>query len=538
MKLAQETEHAARRLAEIKELKERILEVEDQRSTFQFEINRLQKRVAELNGTEATYQDLAERTNEEFKRVLHDTKLSHVKDMEEARYKHAVEVKAIQQKLQASEKELLRVKLLLEKEEAKNILRTRMDEVSFKRPNRDNECQTEALDNGLFDKRDGWILPISKNAVARNHWRRALNFAHCSSCKGIGKYILVVARTMKEINRGPDLLPDPSGMTHFEYKWVLPDVYLRFLSNLPKTVEAFNPRSLQWIIRIVTYLFNHKYTIDRQDSSYGYNMQPISEYLIEMFLLKLETRTDAEIGMYRLLVTLREYFKRHPMLLVFARFLGIVDETTVEEKYNMRKEELLKEQALKRKRESELQVLKPRLRNKIKDELKEEMAAQEERELRESINSHFVRFVTISYKKLDLDVLGIYLYARKCILFDNYSGVYAAGIKAIKAKSKMLLHYSHMLIGNIATENGLESSATELTDAANTHIFNVFPRDIPMHMCISDGCTNWVPIDRAVRVLRVLTEHLPPEDMMAIYHSLETNARFLFPDGSLSLPEG
>lgn len=296
MKLAQETEHTARRLAEIKELKARILEVEDQRSTFQFEISRLQKRVAEMNGTEAVYQDLAVRANDEFKRLMYETKLNHVKELENARYHHAIETKDLQQKLQASEKETMRVKLLLEKEEAKHVLRTKLDEVTFKRPNRDNECQTEALDCGLFDKRDGWVLPISKNAVARNHWRRALNFAHCSSCKGIGKYILTVAKTLKAINRGPDLLPDPSGMKNFDHKWSLPDVYLRFLSNLPKTVEACNPRSLQWIIRIVTYLFNHKYTVDRQDSSYGYNMQPITEYLIEMFLLKLETRTDAELG--------------------------------------------------------------------------------------------------------------------------------------------------------------------------------------------------------------------------------------------------
>lgn len=52
----------------------------------------------------------------------------------------------------------------------------------------DEETQTDIDDFGVFDKQDGWVLPISGTVAVRNRWRRAMKFAGCPNCKGIGTF--------------------------------------------------------------------------------------------------------------------------------------------------------------------------------------------------------------------------------------------------------------------------------------------------------------------------------------------------------------
>ncbi len=125
-------------------------------------------------------------------------------------------------------------------------------------------------------------------------------------------------------------------------------------------------------------------------------------------------------------------------------------------------------------------------------------------------------------------MLTIYLYARQCCLFNNYTGVYSKQISQAKHKSLLLAMAQNSLMG------GANPSAHSLDD----HIYAVSLKDIPDHLCVGEHCVNWIPLDRAVRVLRVFVSFLSPQQSMAVYHSFENHAVFLFPDGRLDLPEG
>lgn len=235
------------------------------------------------------------------------------------------------------------------------------------------------------------------------------------------------------------------------------------------------------------------------------------------------------------------------MLMCFARFLGIVDTPSAEEIAIFTREQTLNEQALKRKRESEVAELKPRLRAKILQHIqheKEMLRAQNQHS-----NSQFESFIVNNYKSLDLSILSIYLYARHCLLFDNYDGVYVRELRAAKQTSLLLATAQSALMGG---RNTPKQSMTDLhaSDASprpvdgksdpktENQIYTIPASDIPTHLCIGENCVNYIPLDRAVRVIRVFTSFLSPQQLMAVYHSFENHAVFLFPDGRLDLPEG
>jgi hypothetical protein len=54
----------------------------------------------------------------------------------------------------------------------------------------DAETQTEVDDFGVWDKQRGWCLPITGTALSRNAWRRAIQYASCPSCRGVGRSLL------------------------------------------------------------------------------------------------------------------------------------------------------------------------------------------------------------------------------------------------------------------------------------------------------------------------------------------------------------
>ena len=47
------------------------------------------------------------------------------------------------------------------------------------------DTQTEVDEFGVWDKQDGWVLPVTGTVVARARWKKSLKFAHCPSCKGM-----------------------------------------------------------------------------------------------------------------------------------------------------------------------------------------------------------------------------------------------------------------------------------------------------------------------------------------------------------------
>jgi hypothetical protein len=65
------------------------------------------------------------------------------------------------------------------------------------------------------------------------------------------------------------------------------------------------------------------------------------------------------------------------------------------------------------------------------------------------------------------------------------------------------------------------------------------PRDpVPLHLCVGDKSQHWVPMDRAVNVVRQLLSFLPGEEMTKVYRAMEFNTMFLMENGTLDLPEG
>ncbi len=88
--------------------------------------------------------------------------------------------------------------------------------------------------------------------------------------------------------------------------------------------------------------------------------------------------------------------------MVFARFLSIVDTPSAAEIDAFNKEQALNEAALKRKKESEITELKPRLRAKILQHIKQEKIVL--KEANQHNNSQFEAFLDCNYRSLDLQV--------------------------------------------------------------------------------------------------------------------------------------
>jgi hypothetical protein len=150
-------------------------------------------------------------------------------------------------------------------------------------------------EQGIWDKTDGWNMPISGTVVARQRWREAIKYAKCPNCKGTGNFVALCARLLKAMVRGMPVNDDeqrPKGAKQGSV-WQVPDDLVRFMSNLPRSVQALNPRPLTWALRRVWVLCHDKKVCDDADSALGYSIQSTPEFLIEYYLKQLPTRSEA-----------------------------------------------------------------------------------------------------------------------------------------------------------------------------------------------------------------------------------------------------
>jgi hypothetical protein len=115
-------------------------------------------------------------------------------------------------------------------------------------------------------------------------------------------------------------------------RWVLPDELVQFMTNLPRTIEGSKIWPLSRVIRYWWSMLALKMEADAEDDHHGYGIQKLPEFIIESFLLRTEHRQEAEIQMYHLMVSLREYVlvKKNAFLHTFARFLGTLDAPSLE----------------------------------------------------------------------------------------------------------------------------------------------------------------------------------------------------------------
>lgn len=476
----------------IEELNTQVRELDETRLQLQTTI--------EVNG-----RGISER---EVKRMIRDARneevLKATKKQNETRKKFLKEVEQKVKEAVEVEKPVLSLSELAEKASKAN---------DFKRPKVDSSIQTEVDESGIWDKQDGWTLPISGTIVARRRWREAIKFAKCPKCRGKGDFVALCARLLKAMMRGLPEVDKEAPRGKSGSTWIVPDDLVRFMSNLPRSVQAINPNPMSWVLRRVWHLCNEKKSADDIDEKLGYAMQSTPEFLIEFYLRLLPQRSDAELALYELFTSLQEHYKAHPMLHTFARFVGILDGLSVEEMIVYQKELLRQKQAkLEKTKKDAMRGIGVREKTALKFEEKEKKAEDDKRNAGKADKEELLKFCDMSFPN---SVFQIYQYARTCLL-EDYQGVYAKKIAAVKASVPLL-----------------EENWKKINKEANE-----WPVEPPAHVCVDSKKMFFVPFDRAVRVLSVMLSFLEDRLYQAALRTIETNAGFLNPDGSLYLLDG
>ncbi|GMH90704.1 hypothetical protein TrVE_jg5982 [Triparma verrucosa] len=218
----------------------------------------------------------------------------------------------------------------------------------------DGFCQTEVNDDGLWQKQDGWIINVDEDVLARALWRRALRFVGCPCCKGAGEFLQNVVQEFKnphkklqieeEVDSDED--DDASAAEDISKKkpkrrgrrsgldscWMLPDELVEFLSNLPKTVQGARPKPLAWLCKEINGIFDEKFEADRQDGQEGQQTQAMNDFLMELFLKRYGLRRLAELNLYVLIITIKEYYEMNSLVHTMARFMNLIDEPSKKDK--------------------------------------------------------------------------------------------------------------------------------------------------------------------------------------------------------------
>ena len=286
-----------------------------------------------------------------------------------------------------------------------------------------------------------------------------------------------------------------------------------------------------------------------------------------------------------LLHSVRELYKKHPLLHTFSRFLALLEEE---------KAEIEEEDHQNLSSNKEVPTHKP----KIVDET------------HEAAKHHFA----VHNSPLPLSVLTVYLFARGCILHEPYEGRYASGIDKVKKSNtnpKMRdkfrkgktsipidnpLHKAEQELqggwwltedavvvnmnkkggeedvltsqlkhkenseGSASHEKSKSSENTKIQPAASPNAsdyastsstvpskspvspvsplseLNDWQISIPHHVCVAENYYVWIPLDRAVQVLVSMLSFLEEEDALEVLRVVEKDACFLSPSGRLDAP--
>lgn len=347
------------------------LDDEKQRADkLQDEVMRLNNHIKHLEG-EKTLFPMAGRVGAnalselELKSKLTALKREYKQQLEEVERHYQDEIRQLQRTLQQQTVQLQEQTATIEVLRKESSVFAHIDKVQMKRPNKDSSCQTDVSEeDGLWDKQDGWILPISSHVLARKRWRQAINFATCPACRGVGRYIAQVASELKKarigvvdvpgldddgngngigangggnnlnltvstsasgVGGGPSQTTPGSSNNVAIRKWVLPDELILFLSNLPRSVQAINPFSLLWTAKRAFLILDGKLRADREDFAMGFRPQSMVDYCIEIFLRNAPSRAKAEINLYVFIKSMKEHYQGCAILKLLARLLGITN---------------------------------------------------------------------------------------------------------------------------------------------------------------------------------------------------------------------
>ena len=342
------------------------------------------------------------------------------------------------------------------------------DDNGFKRPMATQETQTEVDECGVWDKQDGWTLPICGTLIARQRWRKAIKFSQCPACHGIGAFIATAARLLKAMQRGGgnqlvDENKKPKGKTGAV--WQIPDDLVRFMSNLPRSVMAISPKPLPWVIRRVWHLLEKKYDADDADENQGLPLQSVEEHMIEAYLIRSEKRSDAELEIFVLLTTLKEHHHRHMLLHTYSRFIGVLDGYSVEYMKQIA-EEKGAEKTKRKEKELKAKYKNMSSRERTAAARAEEDAARQKAE-REIGKAEPQETLGKCDASLSLAILKVYHFARHCLL-EPYHGGYAPMIAQVKINCKFSFVLSIVPFNSRhITSHHITSQHTTLTPLAH-----------------------------------------------------------------------
>jgi predicted nucleic acid-binding Zn-ribbon protein len=473
-------------------------ELEDEKKNgekLQGEIARLTNHIKHLEGEKVLF-PMAGRAGAnalselELKNKMSAMKHEFKQQLEHKEKTHQLEVhslKRINQELEQQIQEQLVTIEILRKESS---VFSHIDKVQMKRPSKDSATQTEVNDDdGLWDRQDGWILPVSSYIIARARWRASLNFVTCPSCRGIGRYIAQVASELKRARMGvvdvPGLetstittgnnnngsagasnngaLVDPTTNNVAIRKWILPDELILFLSNLPRSVQAINPFSLLWTAKRVYLILDGKLRADRDDFQMGFRPQSLVEYCIEIFLRNAPSRAKAEINLYVFVKSLKEHYQQCTLLKLFAKLLGVSDSSSNNSNNSnnnsnstgtSNNNNASNNNATNNKENSTNPSTRKTIRDK--DNNSSNNSSSRQTQISSSLNNHYSnsskdKEITTPQKRktklenpykdpevfmnehaLSKEILAICLFARECLFSGPYNGVYAQAFHVLR----------------------------------------------------------------------------------------------------------
>jgi hypothetical protein len=476
----------------------------------------------------------------------------------------------------------------LEEVNVKNSVFNNLENISFQYPKVSVEVQTETNEYGFWDTTNGWILPVSKTALARLRWRKSFAFAKCPSCRGNPNYILQVNSLLKKCYYGisnnsiSEMLLGEERIEMLSsdrfIKWRIPDELVVFLNNLPITVQALKPKSFQWLLHRIYFVLSLKFIAEEEDKQLGYLTQSLTEFLIENFLRNSENRLLAEMDFYHFYLALKEYYLFHPLVTLFARFLYLLDGLTPKEKEFHESELLKNESALKRKKQQEFNQLKPRERAKLVTNLKEakqkeiedlqqqkgivvkSSAAVADKVTKIETASKGFEYLLTDYS-LSKDILKIILFIRYCCL-QSYSGVYEKPLEEIYSfvhqfslekessmagffppNCKKLLSFesNFQSVKEQFWVNAIQPREIKKNCSPGKEKEKSDPYSLPIHLffdAMNNKFQSYLPLDRVIHILQPFLHNLKPEEIISIYRSIEKYTRCIHTDGSFSRPEG
>jgi hypothetical protein len=471
------------------------------------------------------------------KKIQSDDKINRLKELSDIRQQWLRDQSL--EKDHETNKQQKAIEMAINDNETKNNNKKLKDilnkSVDFKRPKKENSCQTEIDDDGFWDVRKGWTLPVTGTAVARNRWRDAFKFSTCPSCKGIGGYVaqaVALHNELIEVQNGTGDLKKrerkvmvlkasdrvDNTLTSHESKekhkrmemnqnaalktekhkaiWKIPTLFMSFMSNLPATLFGITPYGRAWSIRKTFELLNSKFLADSIDAKVGSPIQDTIEFIIDSYLMTSSSRSVAEIDVYKLVMGLKNHYFKHPMVHTFTRILALVDGTL---------EDHSQDTDIMNSKNEKIEIKDD---SKLTKNEKLEISMKEKK-----IDNPFLNLkkMILSDCAISSSICTVYLYARNCLL-KEYKGIYETHIAHLLETSKIQKDAKDVLYLDIDIDlTNPKNSFTPVKKKSNKYRMKteVDPNDtsksivIPIHIVIDNNLYFYIPMDRAVTVMKV-----------------------------------